>query len=106
MATFINDEVIKEVKGMLSEHLDEEQEEIDTLYGDEAEDKNKKVTVNLRVNLSCKGESVEAKSTIDYILVPSTPAKKTKKSKKRVIDSKQAKLPGQEPGEKSEEEDS
>lgn len=92
MANFIDEAVVKMVVGMLSDHLYEEREKIDDLYGDESDNRNRKITVNLKCNLSQKGSGIEAKTTIDYVLVAATPAKKHKNTKKRIWDTKQKKL--------------
>jgi hypothetical protein len=90
MAQFVTNEVIQEVKNMLNELLDDEQEGIDDLFGDQGEDKNRRVTLNMRVNLSAKSATaIEIKTNCDYTLEPSIPAKKQKKSLKKIVDTKQ-----------------
>ncbi len=93
MANFIDKNVIGAIKEMMSEHLYEEMEEIDNLFGDGTGEDKQKVTIYLKANLSAKGKAVEAKSTINYILEPGIPAKKKKNTKKRIIDSSQRELP-------------
>ena len=92
MANFIEKEVIDVMIEMLSEHLNEEQEEIDNLFGDGTGADKQRITVNFKVNLSAKGKTIEAKSTIGYILEPAIPAKKKKNTKKRIINPAQRKL--------------
>lgn len=94
MANFITDEVTTEIKNMLNELLDDEQEGIDDLFGDQSEDNNRRVTLNMKVNISTKSDTaIEIKTHCDYTLEPSIPAKKQKKTLKRIVDSKQGVLP-------------
>lgn len=93
MASFITDEIKKEIKVMIEEHLNEEQEGIDDLFGDQIENKDRRVTMNLRINLSAKSEtSIEIKTSCDYILEPSVPAIKKKGKKKKLVDTAQQNL--------------
>ena len=93
MANFIDKKVIEAIKEMISEHLYEEMEEIDNLFGDGTGADKQKVTIYLKANLSAKGKAVEAKTTIGYVVEPAIPAKKKKNTKKRIIDSSQRELP-------------
>ena len=95
MAEFIIKEVLSGVMGMIREHLERYQEEIDTAYVESGEleddnpDKipNKRISVSLNVNLTNKEDRVKIKTTIAF-----TP-KKIKESNVRMIDPDQPELP-------------
>ena len=91
---FITDKVIEEMVNGYREILEEKREKIDDLFGDQADNKNRRVTISHTVNLSAKSETaIEIKDNANYILEPAIPAKKDTASRKRVIDTIQGKLP-------------
>jgi hypothetical protein len=106
MANFITDDIIKETKEMISEVLDSEQDGIDDLFGDQEDQKNQRVTLNLRVNFSAKSDTaIEIKTPYNYILEPSIPAKKQNKTLKRIVDIKQGRIAFTEKGGEDEKEE-
>lgn len=93
MAIIITDEILTEIMEMVREHLWQEQDKIDSLFCDD--DRNRKVTVGLTVNMAGKSEhQIELKATVDFVEVPAIPAKKIKHTSKRLIDLAQKELPG------------
>ena len=90
MAGYITDQIKNEIKAMLGELVDDAAEGMDDLFGDQAEDNKKKVTLILRVNMAAKSATaIEIKTHSDYVLEPSIPAKHEKNKKIKVVDTAQ-----------------
>jgi hypothetical protein len=90
MSIFVTKEVISRAVEQYRDLLEEKCDKINDQIGDQADQKNQRVTLSHTVNLSVKSPTAtEVVDHLNFIIQPSIPAQKEKGKRKSIVDTVQ-----------------